>query len=71
MFVSGRPAYPNLCKKLFCVYIPMIDLNFLPVAQLFCGPFKVLRPSCPNYCKNVEWIPYVFCKEYCSECQTN
>ena len=32
---------------------------------------KVLRPSGPNYWKNVEWIPYVFCKEYCSECQTN
>ena len=32
---------------------------------------KVLRPSGPNYRKNVEWIPYVFCKEYCSECQTN
>ena len=30
--------------------------------------FKVLRPSGPNYWKNVEWIPYVFCKEYCSEC---
>ena len=33
--------------------------------------FKVLRPSGPNYWKNAEWIPYVFCKEYCSECQTN
>ena len=33
--------------------------------------FKVLRPSGPNYWKNVEWIPYVFCKEYYSECQTN
>ena len=32
---------------------------------------KVLRPSGPNYWKNVEWIPYVFCEEYCSECQTN
>ena len=32
---------------------------------------KVLHPSGPNYWKNVEWIPYVFCKEYCSECQTN
>ena len=31
---------------------------------------KVLRPSDPNYWKNVEWIPYVFSKEYCSECQT-
>ena len=27
-------------KKLFCVYSPMIDLNFWPVAQLFCGLFK-------------------------------
>ena len=33
--------------------------------------FKVLRPSDPNYWKYVEWIPYVFSKEYCSECQTN
>ena len=33
--------------------------------------FKVLRPSGPNYWKNGEWIPYGFCKEYCSECQTN
>ena len=33
--------------------------------------FKVLRPPCHNYWKNVEWIPYVFCKEYCSECQNN
>ena len=32
---------------------------------------KVLRPSGPNYWKNDEWIPYVFCKEYCSEFQTN
>ena len=32
---------------------------------------KVLRPSGPNYWKNVEWIPYVFCKKYCSECLTN
>ena len=32
---------------------------------------KVLHPSGPNYWKNVEWIPNVFCKEYCSECQTN
>ena len=31
---------------------------------------KVFRPSDPNYWKNVEWIPYVFSKEYCSECQT-
>ena len=31
---------------------------------------KVLRPSDPNYWKNVEWIPYVFSKEYCSACQT-
>ena len=29
---------------------------------------KVLRPSGPNYWENVEWIPYFFCKEYCSEC---
>ena len=28
MLVSGRPAYPNVCKKSFCVYSPMIDLNF-------------------------------------------
>ena len=35
MFVSGRPAYPYIRKKLFCVYSPMIDLNFWPVAQLF------------------------------------
>ena len=33
--------------------------------------FKVLRPSGPNYWENVEWIPYLFYKEYCSECQTN
>ena len=33
--------------------------------------FKVLRPSGPNYWKNVDWIPHVFCKEYCSECRTN
>ena len=32
--------------------------------------FKVLRPSGSNYWKNVEWIPYVLCKEYCSKCQT-
>ena len=32
---------------------------------------KVLHPSGPNYWENVEWIPYVFCKKYCSECQTN
>ena len=32
---------------------------------------KVLRPSGPNYWKNVEWIPYVFSKEYCQECETN
>ena len=32
--------------------------------------FKVLRPSDPIYWKNVEWIPYVFSKEYCLECQT-
>ena len=32
---------------------------------------KVLRPSGPNYWKNVEWILYVFCKKYCSECKTN
>ena len=30
--------------------------------------YKVLRPSGPNYWENVEWIPYDFCKEYCSEC---
>ena len=33
--------------------------------------FKVLRPSDPTNWKNVEWIPNVFSKEYCSECQTN
>ena len=32
---------------------------------------EVLRPSGPNYWKNVEWILYVFCKEYYSKCQTN
>ena len=32
--------------------------------------FKALRPSGPNYWKNVEWIPYAFCKKYCSECQS-
>ena len=32
---------------------------------------KVLRPSDPNNWKNVEWIPYVFSKEYCSDGQTN
>ena len=35
------------------------------------SPLKVLRPSGPNYWENVEWVPYVFCKEYCSECQTD
>ena len=36
---------------------------------MFC--LKVLRPSDPNYWKNVGWIPCVFSTEYCSECQTN
>ena len=36
-----------------------------------CPGVKVIRPSGPNYWKNVEWIPYVFSLEYCSECQTN
>ena len=36
-----------------------------------CTSVKVLRPSGPNYWKNVEWIPYVFCKENRSECQTD
>ena len=47
---------------------------FLPeifIHQQYEAIFKVLRPSGPNFWKNVEWIPYVFCKEYCSECQTN
>ena len=41
-----------------------------PDLQVQNGDFKVLRPSGPNNWKNVEWIPYVFSKEYCSECQT-
>ena len=45
------------------------DLNFefgSPRKKLI----KVLRPSGPNYWKIFEWILHVFCKEYCSECQT-
>ena len=38
--------------------------------SVFVFYIKVLRPSGPSYLKNVEWIPYVFCEEYCSECQT-
>ena len=30
----------------------------------FFNRIKILRPSGPNYWENVEWIPYVFCKEY-------
>ena len=41
MFVSGRPAYPNVCKKMFCVYSPMIStLIFDPSLNCFCAVFK-------------------------------
>ena len=46
-------------------------MHFLCSKQPLPLLIKVLRPSGPNYWKNVEWIPYVFCKEHCSECQTN
>ena len=50
-------------------------INLFPFSKpntfLYLLHLKVLRPSGPNYWKNVEWIPYVFCKEYYSECRTN
>ena len=47
--------------------LSLIEMNFYK----HFSHFKVLRPSDPNHWKNVEWIPYVFSKEYCSECQIN
>ena len=43
----------------------MYTTHILLLAQLgTTWVFKVLRPSGPNNWKNVEWIPYVFCREY-------
>ena len=69
-----RPAKFDEVIKFFSNAVSAaIDLRKKDLGQvkIFHNVVKVLRPSDPNYWKNVEWISYVFCKEYCSECQTN
>ena len=62
--LPGTRTSPSVLRKEGCVALRCFDLYHYMT-------LKVLHPSDPNYWKNVEWIPYVFSKEYCSECQTN
>ena len=65
----GR-GLPVLIRLSLCFLTPIILL--VCIFQMSISDLlKVLRPSGPNYWRNVELIPYVFCKEYCSECQNN
>ena len=44
-----------------CIQEGVLRHYFIPKFNLL--SIKVLRPSGTNYWENVEWIPYVFCKE--------
>ena len=58
--------------KVYCsLIVNSICIHVLPQAYHHNISFKVPHPSGPNYWKIFEWLPYVFCKEYCPKCQTN
>ena len=55
-------------------------LKIEEVVQTFENTALTFRPTiiklatscrCQEHAYNLQWIPYVFSKEYCSECQTN